>query len=553
MTLMEAPALESGSVMRIDCVVAIMSMLHEPAESNSATRTFLGIPVLQATLGRLTVAARVGSAVVLCWDDQADAVGPIAERAGARLISKGPRIALSYLEAITAARRWTDGWRGGLLGTCGFDLGFHGPFVLEAAKDLGADGVLLIDPAAGLLDPALLDATIEHADAHPEPEIYFAPTPPGVCGPLLRMPLLERLAAARQHPGRLLHYSPDVISREPLAGDSCVPVPTPVARAAHRLSLDSDRQIARIAAAVEPLNGELAGAPAELLVQRMRDANGPDPLPREVVLELNTARLSRPMFWPGRHLDIRRPDLPIKLARDLFKQLAALDDTRLTLAGVGDPLLASNVFDVIDAARAAGLAVHLETDLLGRNLEVVRRLAGSAIDVVSVHLPAVRPETYAATMGTDGYRRALEHVHAFVAERAARGRGVPVLAPLFTKCRNNLAEMEAWYDQWLRAVGSAVIVGPSDFAGQIPDHAVADMAPPLRRPCARLASRMTILSDSRIVSCEQDVMGRQTLGRLGEDSIETVWQQQFGMVREEHCKGQWQSRPLCAGCREWHR
>ena len=76
--------------------------------------------------------------------------------------------------------------------------------------------------------------------------------------------------------------------------------------------------------------------------------------------------------------------------------------------------------------------------------------------------------------------------------------------------------MEAWYDQWLRAVGSAVIVGPSDFAGQIPDHAVADMAPPLRRPCARLESRMTILSDGRIVTCEQDVLGRQTLGSLGE-------------------------------------
>jgi radical SAM protein with 4Fe4S-binding SPASM domain len=156
-------------------------------------------------------------------------------------------------------------------------------------------------------------------------------------------------------------------------------------------------------------------------------------------------------------------------------------------------------------------------------------------------------------MGTSGYRRVLEHVHAFVQERAARGRGVPVLAPLFTKCRDNLAEMETWYDQWLRAVGSAVIAGPSDFAGQIPDHAVADMAPPLRRPCARLESRMTILSDGRIVSCEQDVLGRQTLGRLGEDSIAAVWQQQFAKVREEHRKGEWQRRPLCAGCCEWHR
>jgi hypothetical protein len=480
--------------------------------------------------------------------------GVSAERCGARIISKGSRVTLPHLEAIAAARRWADGWRGGLLGTCGFDVGFHGRYALEAAKALGADAVLLIDPSAALLDPNLLDATIEHADVHPEQELYFAPAPPGVCGPLLRVSLLERLAAAGQYPGRLLHYSPDVISREPLAGDACVPLPTPIARAMHRLTLDSDRQIARIAAAVEPLNrDELAEASAEQLIRRMREASGPDPLPREVVLELNTARLSRPIFWPGRHLEIQRPDMPLALAGKLIEQLAALDDTRLTLAGVGDPLLVSEVFEIIDAAKAARLAVHLETDLLGPDVETVRRLAASAIDVVSVHVPALTEQTYAAVMGTGGYRLVLQNLHAFVEERAARGRGVPVLAPLFTKCRENLAEMEAWYDQWLRAVGSAVIVGPSDFAGQVPDHAVADMAPPLRRPCARLESRMTILSDGRIVTCEQDVLGRQTLGCLGNDSIATVWQQQFAKVREEHRNGNWQCRPLCAGCREWHR
>ena len=228
----------------------------------------------------------------------------------------------------------------------------------------------------------------------------------GYAGRCFACPLLERLAAAGQHPGRLLHYSPDVISREPLAGDACVPVPTPVARAMHRLTLDSDRQIARIAAAVEPLNrDELAEASAEQLVRRMREASRPDPLPREVVLELNTARLSRPIFWPGRHLEIQRPDMPLALAGKLIEQLAALDDTRLTLAGVGDPLLVSEVFEIIDAAKAAGLAVHLETDLLGPDVETVRRLATSAIDVVSVHVPALTEQTYAAVMGTGGYRR----------------------------------------------------------------------------------------------------------------------------------------------------
>ena len=128
-----------------------------------------------------------------------------------------------------------------------------------------------------------------------------------------------------------------------------------------------------------------------------------------------------------------------------------------------------------------------------------------------------------------------------------------MLVPTFVKLAENLAQMEQWYDQWLRAVGSAVIVGPSDFAGQIPDHAIADMAPPLRRPCARLDSRITVLSDGRIVSCEQDVLGRQALGTLASDRIADVWARRFGALRADHNRGNWSRHALCGNCREWHR
>jgi radical SAM protein with 4Fe4S-binding SPASM domain len=113
--------------------------------------------------------------------------------------------------------------------------------------------------------------------------------------------------------------------------------------------------------------------------------------------------------------------------------------------------------------------------------------------------------------------------------------------------------MEAWYDQWLRAVGCAVLRGPSDFAGQIPDISVADMSPPRRKPCVRIASRMTILSDGKIVSCEEDVLGRRSLGQIGRDSLQDVWLKQFTQLRGDHREGKLEKHPLCANCREWHR
>lgn len=534
-------------------VPAILSMLHEPAAGSSAARAFRGTPVLRWTLQRLSNATRVSSTTILCWDDQLNAVAPVAEEWGVRAIAKGERIPPPQVKAVAAAQRWADGWRGGLLATCRFDLGFYGPWHAEVATQLHSDAVVLIDPAAGLIDPGLIDALVTHAESHEKQEICFMPAAPGLSGVLLRSSLLSRLAAAKAHPGRLLHYFDDQLGKEPLATDACAPCPTPVARTTHRFTLDSDRQAARIAAATESLNGQLIASGAEELVRRVSNGRHVDPLPREIVLELNTTRSTRPIFWPGRSLAITRPDISLESANRLFDELASSDDVRLTLAGVGDPLLCERLFDVIDLARRAGVAIHLETDLLGIAPETIDRLATSPVDVVSFHLPALSPKTYAAVMGRDGYAGVLENVKRFFAARQARGSSLPIVVPIFTKCQTNLGEMEAWYDQWLRAVGSAVIRGPSDCAGQIPDVAMADMAPSGRRPCGRIQSRLTILSDGRIVSCEEDVAGLQVMGRLGEDAMADVWSKRFESLREDHRRGDWNQHSFCARCREWHR
>jgi MoaA/NifB/PqqE/SkfB family radical SAM enzyme len=285
----------------------------------------------------------------------------------------------------------------------------------------------------------------------------------------------------------------------------------------------------------------------------MAGAEEVDDLPREVTLEINTDRGTNPIYWPGRHLDVKRDPMSIKTANRVFAELAASDDVRVTLGGVGDPLLAPDLFDIITAAADLGIAsLHVETDLLAP-VDVIKRLAAAPVDVVSVHVPAFTAQVYASVMGVDSYVRALDGVRVFLLERQRLGRGTPLLVPTFTKCAANLAEMEQWYDQWIRAMGTAVITGASTCGAQIPDVSVADMSPPRRRPCARLSSRMTILSDGRIVSCEQDVTGRQTLGEVGRTPLSDVWRQRFGGLREEHRAGKYLSLPVCGPCTEWHR
>src|SRR5207248_2894117 len=142
-------------------------------------------------------------------------------------------------------------------------------------------------------------------------------------------------------------------------------------------------------------------------------------------------------------------------ASKIFSQLAGIDDIRLTLAGVGDPLLNPAALEILKLARESGIsAIHVESDLI--NVEPAK-LVESQVDIVSVHIPAVTPETYRAVMGADSLSQVLENIRQFIIHRQALASGVPILVPTFIKCQQNIDEMEIWYDQWLRALGMAVI------------------------------------------------------------------------------------------------
>ena len=532
---------------------AVISLLHQPAVAPSVERRFRGEPVLSWTLRRLKLCRRVEHVTILCWEDQAPCVQPIASAGGAFVLAKGPRLAVASIDAVTAAQRWSDGWRGGLLGTTCFDRGFHALWMSEVPRKLESDAVLLVDGDAGLVDPSLLDAIVDHARQHPQVGYAFTPAAPGLGGALLRLNLLDQLAASQAHPGRLMNYWPDLPGRDPISGEECAPYPTPIARTPHRFTLDSQRQIALLERSTESLNGTLLRTEAEALVERVRTQARAEPFPRDVILELNAERSTRPVYSPATHMSLSRPELSIEQAKPLFDELAGWDDVRLTLGGVGDPLIAPGVFDVIAAARSAGIAaIHVETDLLDAEPGGVERLVECGADIVSVFIPAATPAMYRQIMGIDAYARVGRNIERFLHYRAELQQGTPILVPTFVKCRENMVEMEDWYDHWHRAVGCAVIVGPTDCAGQISDAGAVDMTPPKRVPCRRLRSRLTVLSDGRIVSCEEDVAGLQALGRVGEMSIAAAWQAMED-VRLAHARLSLEQLPLCRKCREWHR
>jgi len=528
----------------MNSITAILSLLDQsPPRPSSASRLFRREPVLSWTLRRLAASRSISNRTILCWDDQLPNVRPIAAAHNCHILSKSPRCVLPVLQAIAAARKWCDGWRGGLLAATSFDQGFHAPWFNEIRQQFHSDAVLIVDPDSALIDPALIDSLIAHAHEHPSIDYCFSPAAPGLSAALIRANLLDQFATSNGYLGRVLNYFPDLPGRDPIARDECAPVPTSVARTTARFTLDSDRQISRIERATLSLNGQLMQTHAQSLVAALANPSASDSVPRDITLELNTTRATQPVYSPSRYLPISRPNLSLSNARSLFADLATMDDIRLTLAGVGDPLLAPDLFPIIQFAHDAGIhSIHIETDLVNLDASALRKLAESPIDILSVHVPALTPPTYHKLMGIDALSAVMNNLRQFLLHRQSLSRLTPILVPTFTKCRDNLHEMECWYDHWLRAVGCAVIAAPSDYAAQIPDQSVADMSPPLRCACRRLSSRLCILSDLSIVPCEQDILGRQPLAHLRDVSL-----------RRAHAANNFTSHPLCPCCRDWHR
>ena len=103
-------------------------------------------------------------------------------------------------------------------------------------------------------------------------------------------------------------------------------------------------------------------------------------------------------------------------------------------------------------------------------------------------------------------------------------------------------------------VRAAVIAGYNDFAGQITDRAVMDMAPPERYACGRLQECMTIRADGGVSICQQDFKGEYEVGNVHKTSVSELWRSEaWEKLRQAHREGEYEEHALCARCREWHR
>jgi len=546
-------------------VVAAIQADLEASQVGTTSRlgqTLRGIPVLRRTVMRLATVARLDGVFVLCPKTQQDACRTILKGSGGEIrgyeMDDPP-----WRSLVRSARKWSlDGWRGGVGGTCCFDEFVDCRLLASLIGAEQADAVLCVAAGGVLVDPEIADAMIDlFQTSDEELRLVFAQTPPGLAGVLLERCLINELAEKNSPLGWVLSYKPDMPIKDLITQPCCMEVPPEVRYASGRLIADTARALRRLDALLETHPSPTARNVGQWLLEQNRHAT--DLLPREIEIELTTddpypARVLQPR---GERLVPRSP-IPVNLVGAIARELAAWDDSLIVLGGFGDPLCHpefTQILRTIRDARPGVFGLCVKTTAAGLTEAHIAALVDCRVDILQVTLDAWTPELYGRLMAPADPQQAdlasvRENIQRLSAYRQRQRSVCPIVLPDMTKTVQNVAELDAFHDGWLREAGAVTITGPSHYARKWEDYRVTSVAPPERTACRRIQSRAMVLADGTLVMCDQDFTGHRPIGSLATHSVAELWQSdKLRALRHAHAHSEFGVNALCAACEEWHR
>ncbi len=460
-------------------------------------------------------------------------------------------------QLICTARKWNlESWRSNPLGMTWFDEFVEPATVAHVLKRTACDAVFCFDGHQPLLDPAIATAMLATLNERPdECSIVFTQAPPGLAGIILQPRTVENLLDLTIPLGLLLSYRPELAQPDPITSPNCYHVAPEVMQTAGRFTGDTRRSRELIEAALRDL-GENTSAEA---LCRWAAAPGHDragPLPVEVELELTT---DDPL--PETTLHPRGDRVPRRQLRDivavarLAEQLAEYDDRLVFLGGHGDPLQHPQFAEVCRILHSAGVyGIGVGTPLVDLTDASLEAILEYQVDAVEVRLDAYTAATYQRVHGVDAFERAVANVEKLERVRRERGSAQPAVVCSLTRCAATIAEMEAFHDHWIKAVGSSVIHGYNNYCGAFPPDSLLPTCPPIRQPCRRLDTRLMLLADNLVPLCAQDFRGETRLGDWASEALRDVWTgKSIEAARLAHDHLDLGALPLCQSCTEWHR
>jgi radical SAM protein with 4Fe4S-binding SPASM domain len=133
------------------------------------------------------------------------------------------------------------------------------------------------------------------------------------------------------------------------------------------------------------------------------------------------------------------------MSLEMFRRAAdALPGLRvITLQGLGEPLLAPDLFGMIDYAAGRDIRMGFNTNGTLLTWDVADRLVAAGLSWLHVSVDGATATTYEAVREGSDYDRVCRNVAGLVEAKRARGSSSPRLSLVFVAMRRNLRELPA--------------------------------------------------------------------------------------------------------------
>jgi len=450
---------------------------------------------LQLTLTRLRQAAEVDH-IVLLSSHPARAL-QLAGEHGPHISAApcDPQLTDDHFRSLRGSRAFSRAsWRGGIANSTVFDEAFIPSSLASVLADHSADGCILLGADWSLIDPALIDLTIqrhrERPDAH---KLIFSQAACGLSTCLLSRDLVNELASNRPVAasfstiGGLLGYIPIAPQLDALGKNCCIHVAPHVRDLPARLIADTPDGRALISSILATLGPAWPQASADTIAR---------------LAHHTTLLTQRPDAPSELFIHLVGPDhsiLDTRQAERVLRDLGAINPAAtVTFQGThtADAAEHPNLIHLIHAAKDAGIgAVHLRTRL-ALHPHDRRALLTSPVDAISIDLTAANPESFSRITGLDPSlwtttRQALTDA---LSERSPSSIGLPTpwIVPRLER-RDETYPLDETYAQLIMISGSCIIDPPSTSSGRITPPAL-----PARTRLYHCLHHAALHADSRI-------------------------------------------------------
>jgi radical SAM protein with 4Fe4S-binding SPASM domain len=167
-------------------------------------------------------------------------------------------------------------------------------------------------------------------------------------------------------------------------------------------------------------------------------------LPRELQIEVTGAcnlrcRMCLVRYRPS--LDRHRASLDFERFKTLVDALPELET--VTLQGLGEPLMAPDLFQMLEYGAVRGLRRGFNTNATLLTRATAERLVAARLDWLHVSLDGATAATYESIRDGSNFGKVRRNVRGLVEVMRARGAERPRLSPVFVTMRRNLGELPA--------------------------------------------------------------------------------------------------------------